>query len=145
LKISNNIDFGQIQSRDPELEAKRLFFGGLSKKEQDKFNWENKYRLAFSVPITSGELRQAVAVGMLAKSELKDGVYYWGVCRNARVARWSTALQEFEHLRFKGGWNISTIAHPEAEVAHLIFASKQMAEDTFIPWYEVEPKGFEKI
>lgn len=47
-------------------------------------------------------------------SELKDGAYYAGQCRNARVARWVASEKHFCHWRKKfGNIFIECISHPE--------------------------------
>ena len=38
---------------------------------------------------------------ILPKSELVDGAYYVGRCRNATIARWSAAHDSFFHWRIK--------------------------------------------
>src|SRR5271154_6091772 len=39
--------------------------------------------------------------GALPKEALRHGVYYYGRCRNARIARWDAVRQVFVHWRKK--------------------------------------------
>jgi len=50
----------------------------------------------------------------LPKSELKDGVYYRGSCRNASVAQWDAKHSFFWYMRDKFGAVFEeSICHPE--------------------------------
>ena len=40
---------------------------------------------------------------IIAKKDLKHGVYYYGTCRNASIARWNADDQLFYHWRNKFG------------------------------------------
>jgi len=42
-------------------------------------------------------------MGYIKKNELEHGAYYLGRCRNAVVARWNAANNEFIHWRYKFG------------------------------------------
>lgn len=60
----------------------------------------------------------------LAKSELEDGKYYRGECRNAiaDLARWDAGKQEFFYLRYKfGDTFVEGIKHPEDEQHYDVF------------------------
>jgi hypothetical protein len=138
VRITNENDLQRIKNRDPELEAKRLFFGCMRLAEHDVYSWENKYKILFKTPIDAFAINQAIELGMIPKSQLEDGLYYWGICRNARVARWVAALQEFQHMRFKSGWRVSSINHPEDEAAFEALG-KTNGADIFMPWYKIEP------
>lgn len=59
---------------------------------------------------------------VLPKAALKDGAYYAGVCRNARVARWVAAENVFIHWRKKfGSVFLEIISHPEDESGFDVF------------------------
>lgn len=40
---------------------------------------------------------------MIPLERLRDGAYYAGICRNARVARWNATAKVFVHWREKFG------------------------------------------
>jgi Rad3-related DNA helicase len=51
---------------------------------------------------------------VIPKSELKDGVYYLGSCRNSDVAVWDETHQLFWYMRTKFGDTFhENIRHPE--------------------------------
>ena len=109
-----------------------------------QLGWQNKYCLEFSVPIKPEELDAAYIKGMLRKEQLRDGQYYWGICRNARVARWSAKHQLFFHQRKKGGWYVESIPHPVDEKTTVMF-DKVVGFDVFVPWAEVEALEVERV
>jgi hypothetical protein len=92
--------------------------------------------LKFSNPLTLQELNDAYELGMLRKSELVDGKYYIGHCRNAEVALWSEKLDCFIYMRNKFGMVYAEeIEHPENDDGF----------DLFTPFEEVEPDETQKI
>jgi hypothetical protein len=143
-RIQNNEDYQKIISRDPEIEVARLYGVGNIDIDHRHWSWEKKYYLNISGPINPVSLKTVIDQGMIRKSDLKNHHYYWGICRNARVARWSVNLQKFEHLRFKAGWDIYTIEHPE-NINENGSEDKFLRFDVFVPWYEIEPIHTEKI
>jgi hypothetical protein len=63
-------------------------------------------------------------------NELKDGAYYFGQCRNATIARWNAADQQFYHWREKFSDRfVETIRHPDNEPNQRL--------DIFYPFEEV--------
>ena len=54
-------------------------------------------------PITKEWLEEAYASGMIKISDLKDGVEYYGCCRNSSVARWNAKDGRFYYTRTKFG------------------------------------------
>lgn len=80
-------------------------------------------------PVTPEALAKAVELGMIPKDQLKDGTYYKGSCRNARIAMWDERQNCFHHLRSKfGSVFAETIPHPENDAGF----------DVFIPLVEVK-------
>jgi hypothetical protein len=138
MGILSDGDIQKILTRNPDLEIARLWDGLRGRKaHRHQWSWEKKYKLNFSKEIVFDELAHAYGLGMLPKTVLDDGQFYWGVCRNARVARWSAAEQRFFHRRKKGShWFTESIPHPSDAVAH---------EDLFIPWLQVEPLPHEMV
>ncbi len=65
--------------------------------------------------VDRGLLGQAVDLGMIPKSNLRDGCYYLGICRGAPVARWNAGLEKFQFLKESMKWVklASPIPHPE--------------------------------
>jgi len=51
----------------------------------------------------------------IARADLVHGAYYTGRCRNATVARWNADEGQFYHWRYKFGWHVDCIRHPEDE------------------------------
>lgn len=72
--------------------------------------------------ITPAMLEAAVAYGMIAKKDLKDGQRYSGTCRNASTAIWNADKERFTYLRHKFGDSFyEDIAHPEDDEGFDIF------------------------
>jgi len=65
----------------------------------------------------------------LKKTELEDGAYYKGTCRNATEARWHAASNQFFHWRNKFGRHfVEAIKHYEDEQNFDVFnALEKMA------------------
>lgn len=62
-------------------------------------------------------------------NEMKDGVYYYGKCRNADTARWDAKSQKFYHWRTKFTIRfVESIHHPENEKVF----------DVFYPFKEID-------
>jgi hypothetical protein len=141
-------DLPKILNRDPAIEMKALFDGFESLAESRTWGeWRNKYRVKLSVPIKDSEIAAAYERGMLRSSELQDGKYYWGLCRNANVALWSERHQVFFHNRKKGGWRVDRIRHPEDEVVirDIYGHGRPFGEDVFLPYLEVQPIDWEIV
>jgi hypothetical protein len=67
-----------------------------------------------------------VSAPSLPKSELVDGYYYSGHCRNASVARWSDKHQSFFHWREKFGSKfIEEIKHEDDEQKFDVFKARE--------------------
>ena len=76
-------------------------------------------------------LDEAYSNGMLRKSELEDGKYYYGSCRNARVAVWSSKLEKFVYIRTKFGNSYpEDINHPEDDDGYDLFQPYGLIEPT---------------
>jgi hypothetical protein len=98
-------------------------------------------------PLPEGAVEKAVMVGLLPKKDLVDGRYYYGHCRNARVARWDAngkpglgveegSAGRFVHIRHKFGESFpESINHPEDDNGF----------DFFIPVAEIEPFEGERV
>ena len=58
----------------------------------------------------------------LPKSSLVDGVYYIGLCRHGRIARWDSRRQAFHYWRTKWGRDfVEVIEHPEDDQVWDVF------------------------
>ena len=139
-------DVEKIKNRDEQTELAR-WIGRISGRRFGlyDFAWEKKYYLRFGVPITAAELEAAWFAGMLRKEELKDGAYYWGCCRNARVAMWDADKGSFVHMRLKGDWHPEKIPYPSDEKVVEFAPGRLTACDVFIPWLPTEPLDFERV
>jgi hypothetical protein len=145
VSLIDESDLKKIRTRKSTNEAKYLYGGCDSADDLRALDWQDKYKPKFSVPIRPAELDAAYAQGMLRKEQLRDGEYYWGVCRNARVARWSAKHQLFFHQRKKfEHWFVESIPHPVDEKTNFMFG-KVVGFDVFAPWVEVEPLDFERV
>ncbi len=140
------VDLQKILNRTQERQEQILFLGLGDDDSWENWKWEDKYNLKFSVPIHCNELSAAYQKGVLRKGQLKDGSYYWGICRNARVAKWSCTCQAFLYQHLEGTYNTKEIKHPEDEEGADIFGDGRLvAWDTFIPWVEVIPLPCEVV
>jgi hypothetical protein len=71
---------------------------------------------------TDAELEAAYNAGLLRKNTLVHGAYYYGICRNATVARWHASIARFIHWRTKFGQTFpEIIAHPEDDRVFDVF------------------------
>ena len=70
----------------------------------------------------------------LPKSELKDGTWYQGHCRNSAQARWNAEKQRFEYVRTKFSYRfVEEISHPDDEKYYDVFyAQKEIGKDEII-------------
>jgi len=90
--------------------------------------------LYYQAKTTPEHLAALILAGMLPKSDLKIGKYYFGTCRNASVAQWDGI--SFTYIRKKWGATFpEKINHPENDDGF----------DLFYPVSECEPKEEEKI
>lgn len=72
--------------------------------------------------------------GVLKKEELEIGKYYYGKCRNAKVAMWDGNV--FWYMRTKFSYTY------KEDINHL---QDDNGYDLFVPLEEVTPKDHEKI
>lgn len=97
-------------------------------------------------PLADGAIDLAILNGLLSKQHLVDGRYYYGHCRNARVARWDAngkprgvedgPTGRFVHIRHKFGDSFpESINHPEDDNGY----------DFFIPVAEIQPLEVERV
>jgi hypothetical protein len=92
---------------------------------------DRKYPKGFRLgkPILPGELEAAYAEGMIRHSDLKDGVFYYGRCRNAvqDVAIWVAELNVFVYQRQKfGSFFLEDICHPEQDNGFDLFTPEDI-------------------
>jgi len=92
---------------------------------------DKKYPKGFRLgkPITEGELEAAYADGMIRHSDLKDGVFYYGRCRNAvqDVAIWLAEFDVFVYQRMKfGSYFLESIHHPEQDDGFDLFTPEDL-------------------
>ena len=82
------------------------------------------------------DLEKMFKAGVLRKSQLEDGKYYLGKCRNAIVAKWSAEKQKFTYMRTKFNQTFpETINHPEDDNGY----------DLFVPIRKIIPMPKEVI
>jgi hypothetical protein len=65
----------------------------------------------------------------IAKKDLVHGAYYRGQCRNATVARWHAGDEQFYYWRYKFGWFIETIKHPEDDADFDVFVVEELIDE----------------
>lgn len=63
-----------------------------------------------------------IELGAIPKSQLKDGYYYYGNCRNATIAKWREKDSVFVYIRYKFGYSFpETIRHFEDDDGYDLF------------------------
>ena len=62
----------------------------------------------------------------IARQDLIHGAYYRGRCRNATEARWNADEGRFYHWRYKFGWHVDCIKHPEDEKDFDVFVVEEL-------------------
>ncbi len=75
-------------------------------------------------PIKKEDLVKAYEMGMIKKSDLEDGAFYFGCCRNTDTAQWSQEDNCFKYTRtghFPGDEFEDTVEHPEDDQGSDIF------------------------
>ena len=79
------------------------------------------------------DIEDYYAAGVVRKSDLKDGSYYIGLCRNSHIAVWDAKNDCFWYIRFKFDSRfIEKINHIESDDTF----------DTFIPFYRIPFKSW---
>lgn len=90
----------------------------------------------FTKPMPNADLKAAFNAGMIKQTDLEDGAYYLGWCRNAVIAKWQVDKDCFIHWRTKfGSVFTEEINHPENDDGF----------DLFVPLKKVEPTKEEVI
>lgn len=90
-------------------------------------------------PLRPGELERAYELGMLRPSQLEDGAYYLGDCRNATVACWSAEHQTFAYVRNKFGSSFTEeIEHPANDDGYDLFIPVAKVYPTILQVIEVD-------
>lgn len=80
--------------------------------------------------ITKEWIIEAITLGLIPKADLKSGSYYFGNCRNARVALWDGQKNRFTYMRTKYQSVFpEDICHPEDDNGY----------DVFLPVKEISP------
>ena len=75
-------------------------------------------------------VQNEITLSLIPKHKLEDGVYYYGICRNANIARWNAAKQHFVYWRTKFNYRyIETIKHPEDDNVFDVFRPYARVED----------------
>jgi len=83
-----------------------------------------------SVNFKKGGYKGESGKDFMRKSDLEDGEYYFGDCRNASCARWSASDQEFTYMRTKFRTRFpEQISHPE----------DFHGSDVFVPYFKCYP------
>ncbi len=63
----------------------------------------------------------------IPKQQLIHGVYYYGSCRNASIARWNAEIGRFIHWRTKfGDTFLEEISAPEDEAQFDVFVTERI-------------------
>lgn len=98
---------------------------------------ETMYRMADDqVNYPAGRIGGVPGQDFVRKSDLVDGAYYYGSCRNARCARWTAATGVFTYIRTKFGSRFpEDINHPEDDNGY----------DLFVPYFRCYPTKDELI
>lgn len=65
--------------------------------------------------------------GAIPKSELEDGVWYYGDFRNSYYGKWDAESETFGHWRNKFGWRWDTCKHFEDEIYFACFTPLRKA------------------
>lgn len=82
----------------------------------------SKYGHGIPKPVTEEWVKESCAKGMIPKSDLVDGAYYIGCCRNAYLAVWIAEEEKFYYLRRKFSHIFSeSINHPEDDNSFDLF------------------------
>ena len=87
-------------------------------------------------PQPANWLETAEKNGMIGRHNLKDGTYYYGRCRNAKVAKWDAAKAKFTYMREKFGHTY------HEDINHI---ADDNGFDCFIPVAIVEPNEEETV
>ncbi len=84
--------------------------------------------LAYPIP-KQFNIKLYLEAGVIAKEQLEDGQYYFGLCRNTKIAVWDKPKNVFHHLRLKfGHWFMEDINHIEDDNGF----------DMFVPFEKID-------
>jgi hypothetical protein len=106
-----------MELKDMTKEEKLEYFKKLKearKKEEEreeKQRWENLKPVDIqdgNVPelprnLTQYHIDRLLDCGVIRKKDLKDGLWYYGDYRNAKLGQWDIRKEKFRHLRYKWG------------------------------------------
>lgn len=100
------------------------------------YSKNNETRITRILPTTELEslMIKAYSRPYLPKSDLVDGTWYFGHCRNSTQARWNAEKQRFEYVRTKFFYKfVEEISHPEDEKYYDVFyAQKAISKEEVI-------------
>lgn len=109
--------------------------GALHTKGKGRFNLYqvNGRQMRLDAPVTAAQLEELRHIGLISKTELKHGAYYFGVSTKdgaEQVSRWNEVRKSFGALSH--GLGIST-------VEELDYVDDERGLAVFIPLMEVAP------
>lgn len=74
---------------------------------------------------------------MIPKKDMKDGMYYLGICRNTYIAKWDAKNEGFVHITYAFQYHMDRINHFEDV--------KEIRLDGFIPVQEIPNLDWKEI
>lgn len=95
----------------------------------EKFDEKTIYQIKLPKPIPFGMYNELYKKGIVPKKDLKKNTYYFGKCRNAKVALWNGFEFVYNRTKFNDTF-IESINHLEDDDGY----------DLFVPLYQVEPE-----
>jgi hypothetical protein len=70
-----------------------------------------------------------IELGAIPKNQLRDGVWYYGNYRNARLGKWNDKTNKFDHYRYKFHYMHDTCNHFEDDDGYALFVPIREAND----------------
>lgn len=86
------------------------------------------------IPLDEFYTNKLIELGAIKKSDLKDGVWYYGNYRNSRFGKWNSNENVFDHIRYSFGFYWDKCNHFEDDDGFAIF----------VPLREATPEEIKK-
>jgi hypothetical protein len=74
-------------------------------------------------------INRLIELGAIPKKDLKDGFWYYGNYRNAKLGQWDAKNKVFKHWRWKFGWLEDTCNHFEDDNGFALFVPLREANN----------------
>ena len=90
-------------------------------------------------------INRLIELGAVPKSDLEDGIWYYGGYRNSNTGKWNKKTQKFDHYRWKFEWREDDCNHFEDDNGYALFVPLRKANQEELEQIEKIRKEYEKL